>query len=86
MQLEQENCIRLVRQIMEVNLHRKSHCGTENNVRLQGYVGLQRCQIREVSLYIKRHPAVRLKVIQYRFFSWVISHPLESSARSKFVE
>jgi len=37
---------------MEVVIHRKlkRHFGTQNNVRLQSYVGLQRCQIREVFL------------------------------------
>ena len=37
---------------MEVVIHRKRHFGTENNVRLQGHAGLQRCRIREVSLYL----------------------------------
>ena len=34
---------------MEVALHRKSHFGTQNNVRLQRYVGLPSCRIRQYS-------------------------------------
>jgi len=36
---------------MEVVIHRKSYLGTQNNVRLQRYAGLQRCRIRQVLLY-----------------------------------
>jgi len=35
---------------MELVIHRISHFGTQNNVRLQRYAGLQGCRIREVSL------------------------------------
>jgi len=33
---------------MEAVIHRNSHFGTQNNVSLQRYVGLQTCRIKEV--------------------------------------